>query len=102
MASKNLAAQNEFFDIQIPRDSLGKIVVQVGSGAVALSAVSVAVEGYTGTRTTILVTKMSDDSRVSTLGPGEAATEETGPWQSVRVTRTDAVVGDCPVFLAVR
>lgn len=102
MASKNLAAQNEFFEIQIPRDSLGKLVVQVGSGAVALCAVSVSVEGYTGTRTTINVTKMSDDTRVSSLTTGEAAMEETGPWQSVRVTRTDAVAGDCPVFLAVR
>lgn len=101
MPSKNLA-QNEYIEIDIPGDMIGLLAVGVGSGSHASAAVSVAVETYEGTRHTMLLTKVTDDSRVSSLGTGEAGWEACGAWRKLRVTRTDANGGDCFAYLNIR
>ena len=86
MPSKNLA-QNEYIEIDIPGDMIGLLAAGVGSGSAVGAVVAVAVETYEGTRHTMLLTKVTDDTRVASLATGEGAWEACGAWRSVRLTR---------------
>lgn len=102
MPSRNLEAQNDTIEIDVPGDMIGLLAVGVGAGSHVDALVKVQVLGYEGNWYDQLVTQLDDDARITDIGTGVAAWEACGAWRKVRVIRTDANGDDCFTYLNVR